>query len=141
MKDWAHIYRIGHSLLIPAALNSSSQKMFILDTGSFSTTITPDAAREVTKVHSGSNFRVQGLSGTVDKVYTADSITFRFANISQKVQDVVAFDTPSISKSLNMEISGLIGYTALAQMTIGIDYRDGLMKFSYDPNRGYRYAP
>jgi predicted aspartyl protease len=141
MNDWARVYRIGHNLLIPASLNSTKQKMFVLDTGSFSTTISPEAAREVTKVHSGSNVRVQGLSGSVDKVYTAENITFQFANVSQKVQDVVAFATPSVNKSLNMEVAGFIGYTALAQMTIGIDYRDGLMKFSYDPNRGYRYQP
>jgi predicted aspartyl protease len=138
MTHWTHIYRIGHQLLIPAALNNTAEKMFILDTGSFSTTISPEAAREVTKIHS-SDINVKGISGKVDKVYTADSITFRFANISQKVQDVVAFATPSISKNLNMEVSGFIGYTALAQMTIGIDYRDGLMKFDYDANRGYKY--
>jgi len=138
MTHWTHIYRIGHQLLIPAALNNTAEKMFILDTGSFSTTISPEAAREVTKIHS-SDINVKGISGKVDKVYTADSITFRFANISQKVQDVVAFATPLISKNLNMEVSGFIGYTALAQMTIGIDYRDGLMKFDYDPNRGYKY--
>jgi predicted aspartyl protease len=138
MTHWTHIYRIGHQLLIPAALNNTAEKMFILDTGSFSTTISPEAAREVTKIHS-SDINVKGISGKVDKVYTADSITFRFANISQKVQDVVAFATPSISKNLNMEVSGFIGYTALAQMTIGIDYRDGLMKFDYAANRGYKY--
>ena len=141
MKDWTRVYRIGHNLLIPASLNNAKQRIFILDTGSFSTTISPEVAREVTKVHADSNVRVQGLSGSVDKVYTADNITFQFANVSQKVQDVVAFATPSISKYLNMEISGFIGFTALAQMTIGIDYRDGLIKFSYDPNRGYRYQP
>jgi predicted aspartyl protease len=138
MTHWTHIYRIGHQLLIPAALNNTAEKMFIVDTGSFSTTISPEAAREVTKIHS-SDINVKGISGKVDKVYTADSITFRFANISQKVLDVVAFATPSISKNLNMEVSGFIGYTALAQMTIGIDYRDGLMMFSYDANRGYRF--
>jgi predicted aspartyl protease/Tfp pilus assembly protein PilF len=138
MKDWVHVYRIGHNLLLPASLNSSKQKMFILDTGAFSTTISPEVAREVTKVHTADNIKVHGISGQVDKVYTADSITFQFANVSQKVQDVVAFATPSISKGLNMEISGFIGYTALSQMTIDIDYRDGLMKFSYDPNRGFR---
>jgi hypothetical protein len=37
-----------------------------------------------------------------------------------------------------MEVSGLIGYTALAHLTINIDYRDGLMKFAYDPNRGFK---
>lgn len=140
MKDWTHIYRIGHSLLIPASLNNSKLKMFLLDTGAFSTTISPDVAREVTKVHANDRMRVHGINGKVDNVYSADSITFHFANISQKVEDVVAFATPSISKGLSMEVSGFIGYTALAQMTIGIDYRDGLMKFSYDPNRGYKFG-
>jgi tetratricopeptide (TPR) repeat protein/predicted aspartyl protease len=138
MKDWINVYRIGHNLLLPAALNSSKPKMFILDTGAFSTTISPEVAHEVTKVHAADNIKVHGISGQVDKVYTADNITFQFANVSQKVQDVVAFATPSISKGLNMEISGFIGYTALSQMTINIDYRDGLMKFLYDPNRGFR---
>jgi predicted aspartyl protease len=140
MKDWTRVYRIGHNLLVPASLNNSKPKMFVLDTGAFSTTVTPEVAREVTKVHANDRMTVRGLNGKVDKVYSADSITFRFANVSQKVEDVVAFATPSISKSLNMEISGLIGYTALAQMTIAIDYRDGLMKFSYDPNRGYKFG-
>ena len=138
MKDWTRIYRIGHNLLIPASLNNTSQKMFILDTGAFTTSISPEAAREVTKVH-GADMVVKGISGKVDKVYTADNITFRFANISQNIPDVVAFATPAVSKNLNMEVSGFIGYTALAQMTISIDYRDGLMKFAYDPNRGYRF--
>jgi predicted aspartyl protease/tetratricopeptide (TPR) repeat protein len=138
MKDWVPVYRIGHSLLLPASLNKTEQKMFILDTGAFSTTISPDVARVVTKVHANDSMKVRGLSGTVDKVYTADAITFQFANISQKVEDVVAFDTSSLSKNLNMEVSGLIGYTALAHLTINIDYRDGLMKFAYDPNRGFK---
>lgn len=140
MKDWIPVYRIAHNLLLPASLNKIEQKMFILDTGSFSTTISPDVAREVTKVHANDSVKVRGLSGNVDKVYTADAITFQFANVAQKVEDVVAFDTSSLSKNLNMEVSGLIGYTALAHLTINIDYRDGLMKFEYDPNRGYKLA-
>ena len=139
MKDWAHVYRSGHMLMVPASLNSSKEKMFVLDTGAFSTTITPEVAREVTKVHADDYLTVKGISGKVDKVYSADNVTVRFANISQKVQDVVAFATPAVSRSLDMEISGFIGITALGQMTISIDYRDGLMKFAYDPNRGFRY--
>src|SRR5271163_1640668 len=140
MKDWTLVYRIGHDLLLPASLNNSAPKLFIVDTGAFSTTVTPEVAREVTKVHSEDNIIVRGVSGKVDKVYTADSITFRFANIAQKVDGVVAFATPTVSRDLNMEVAGFIGITALGQMTISIDYRDGLMKFAYDANRGYRYA-
>jgi predicted aspartyl protease len=140
MKDWTHVYRIGHNLLLPASLNDGPIKLFIVDTGAFSTTVTPEVAREVTKVHSQDNLTVHGVSGKVDKVYTADSITFRFANVVQKVDGVVAFATPTLSKNLNMEVAGFIGITALGQMTISIDYRDGLMKFAYDPRRGFRFS-
>jgi predicted aspartyl protease len=140
MKDWTPVFRAGHNLLLPAFLNDSPPRLFILDTGAFSTTVTPEVAREVTKVHSQDNIVVHGVSGKVDKVYTADAITFRFANIAQKVNDVVAFATPGLSKNLNMEVAGFIGITALGQMTISIDYRDGLVKFAYDANRGYRFA-
>ena len=39
-----------------------------------------------------------------------------------------------------MEVAGFIGITALGQMTISIDYRDGLIKFDYDARRGYRFV-
>jgi predicted aspartyl protease len=140
MKDWTLVYRVGHDLLLPASLNNGPPKLFIVDTGAFTTTVTPEVAREVTKVHSEDNLSVHGVNGKVDKVYTADSITFRFANISQKVDGVVAFATPTLSKNLNMEVAGFIGITALGQLTISIDYRDGLMKFAYDAHRGYRFS-
>jgi predicted aspartyl protease len=138
MKDWTHVYRIGHNLLLPASLNDGTLKLFIIDTGAFSTTVSPEVAREVTKVHSQDNLTVRGINGKVDKVYTADNIAFRFANISQRVEDVVAFSTATVSKNLDTEVGGFIGFTALGQMTISIDYRDGLMKFDYDANRGFR---
>jgi hypothetical protein len=138
MKNWTHVYRIGHDLLLPASLNNGQPKLFIVDTGAFSTTVSPEVAREVTKVHSQDYISVHGVSGKVDKVYTAENITFRFANVSQRVEDVVAFSTSSLSKNLDTEVGGLIGITALGQMTISIDYRDGLMHFAYDANRGFR---
>jgi predicted aspartyl protease len=139
MKNWTPVYRIGHMLLLPASLNSSSIKLFILDTGASTTTISPTVAREVTKVHSGSNVRVSGISGEVDRVYLADKITFKFANLSQEVHDVVAIDFSDLSKNEGMEISGLIGATAIGQTTMTIDYRDNLVHFAYDANRGYKY--
>lgn len=138
MKDWAKIYRIGHQLIIPATLNESKVKLFILDTGAFTTTISPEAAREITKVHSDDQLVVRGLSGKVEKVYQADRVTFRFANIVQPAERVVSFDTSNISKDSGTEISGFIGITTLGQLTVKIDYRDALVKFEYDPNRGYR---
>jgi predicted aspartyl protease len=139
MKDYTPIYRAGHNLILPASLNEDKVKLFIMDTGASTTTISPEAAKLVTKVHRDEEMEVHGISGKVDKVYSADNITFRFAHVVQQEQDVVSIDTSNISKSVGMEISGLIGATTLGKLTIHIDYRDGLVKFDYDPNRGYKF--
>ncbi|HKN20392.1 MAG TPA: hypothetical protein VJX73_03195, partial [Terracidiphilus sp.] len=139
MKDYTQVYRVGHDLLIPTQLNGTKLKLFILDTGSFATTISPQAAREFTKIEGDSPFDVRGLSGNVKRTYSVSDIVFHFADISQKVSDVVSFDTSKFSKDAGIEISGFLGATALRQLTIRIDYRDGLVKFDDDPKRGYRY--
>jgi hypothetical protein len=38
-----------------------------------------------------------------------------------------------------MEIAGFIGATTLGQVTMSIDYRDGLVKMDYDAKRGSKY--
>jgi predicted aspartyl protease/Flp pilus assembly protein TadD len=139
MSDYTKVYRVGNQMIVPAALNASKIKLFILDTGAWTTIISPEAAREVTKVHGGAPLNVEGLNGEVNKLYLADQITFRFAQLSQKVEGVVAFDTSKISKAEGMEISGFLGATTLDQLTIHIDYRDGLVKFDYDAKRNNHF--
>ncbi|MFY9856308.1 MAG: aspartyl protease family protein [Terracidiphilus sp.] len=139
MKSYTPVYSVGHLLMLPAALNSQKIRLFVLDTGAMATTISPEAATEVTKVRSSFGFNVKGINGKVENVYAADEVTFNFAHVSQKVQSVVSIDTSRISKDVGMEISGFLGANTLDQLTIHIDYRDGLVKFDYDPNRGYRY--
>jgi predicted aspartyl protease len=138
MKDWTPVYRQGHQLMIRAMLNRTSEKLFILDTGSFSTTISSEAARELGKLHVDDRMKIHGISGKVDKVYYAEDVTFYFANLSQKAPEAFAYDLSNLSKNTGLEISGFIGFTTLNQLTMRIDYRDGLVKFDYNPNRGYR---
>lgn len=139
MKDYTKIYRVGHLLILPAGLNFEKIRLFVLDTGAWATTISPLAAREVTKVHSDDNLQVKGISGDVKKVFLADKITFRFAQLSQKADGVVAFDTSRLSKNAGLELSGFLGASTLNHLTIHIDYRDGLVKFDYDPKHDYNY--
>lgn len=140
MKSYTKVYRVGHQLMISTALNQASNppKLFILDTGSFSTTISPEAAREVTKLHGNDAIKVQGISGEVKNVYSADEVTFYFANLAQKARNVVSFDLSGLSRNVGLEVSGLIGANTFGLVTMHIDYRDGLVKFDYDPNRSFR---
>ena len=135
MKDYTPVYRVGHALILPVALNQSKLKLFILDTGAWATSISPNSAREVTKVHSNDRDHVRGLAGSVDQVYSADNITFAFAKVSQTIRDVPSFDTSKVSKDEGIEISGFLGARTLELTTIHIDYRDGLVKFDYDPKK------
>jgi hypothetical protein len=55
--------------------------------------------------------------------------------LRQENQDLVAFDMTRISDDVGTEISGTLGFTTLGFLDMKIDYRDGLVDFSYDPKR------
>jgi tetratricopeptide (TPR) repeat protein len=135
LKTYTPIYRFGHQLLIPTRINDLPSKLFLIDTGAFTDTISPDAAREVTKVRSNSDYKIKGLNGLVNNVFTADNLTLTFSHYRQPANDVVAFDTSGISNSTGTEVSGTLGFAMLYQMQLKIDYRDGLVDFVYEPNR------
>jgi hypothetical protein len=137
MKDYTAVYRVGHDLLIPAQLNGQKIKLFILDTGSWATSISPEAASEVSTVSRDRSMEIRGIEGEVNKAYYARDLTFRFAHISQRIEGAPSFDTSRFSRSIGMEVSGFLGANTLGLLTTHIDYRDGLVKFDYDANRGY----
>jgi hypothetical protein len=104
MKDYVRLYRVGHILLMPTSVNKSIERLFILDSGAFATTISPETGRQVTKVHSDDRLQIHGVSGAVKQAYTADDVTLNFGGIQQPGRDVVAFDTSSVKKSIGLEI-------------------------------------
>jgi len=135
MKGYEPVFRFGHELLMQTRVNDLPPKLFMIDTGAFSNTISPDAAREATKVHADPNLKVKGLNGAVKNVFTADELTLTFSHYRQPARDMVAFETSRISESTGTEVGGILGFAMLHVMDIKIDYRDGLVDFGYDPNR------
>jgi predicted aspartyl protease len=139
MSSWTTVYRVGHDMIVPTALNNKRLRLFVIDTGAQSTSISPSAARDVTKVSSDPNATVHGISGKVANVYMGDRVVFRFAHLQQEHDQVLSFDTSGISKSAGTEISGFIGFDLLGLLVVKIDYRDGLMDFQYSADRGYQH--
>jgi len=135
MKAFTRVFRFGHTLLIPVRLNNSPPKLFVVDTGAFDNTITPEAAKEITKLHLNSDITVKGLNGKVEKVYTADHVDIQFSHFRQNRNDLIAFDMSHISNSIGTEVSGSLGFAMLWLLDIKIDYRDGVVNFTYDSNR------
>jgi Aspartyl protease/Tetratricopeptide repeat len=136
MKDYTPFFRSGHMIILPTLLNGKVLRLFLLDSGAFSSSISPEAAREVTKVHGNSPFTIRGLSGNVAKVSSGDQVLFTFGGIQQTNNNLFAFDTTGLSRYAGVEVSGFLGNTVLRELTTRIDYRDGLVKFDYDLRHG-----
>ena len=135
MKNYTEIYRFGHDILVPTRVNDSPAKLFLLDTGSFDNLISRNAAKESTHVSNDGDTQVKGLSGKVNQVYRASSVTLVFSHLKQKHDDMIAFDMTRMSDADGTEVSGVLGFTMLRLLDIKIDYRDGLVDFQYDPRR------
>jgi tetratricopeptide (TPR) repeat protein len=135
MANWTKVFRFGHSILVPTSVNDSKVMMlFGLDTGAFSNILSVRAGRQVCKVSSDGSMRVRGLSGEVNKVYSAKA-TLRFAHLQQPSLDIVTLDLSSLSRRTGTEISGFLGFSMLRVLDLKLDYRDGLVDFEYDPKR------
>jgi tetratricopeptide (TPR) repeat protein len=135
MQNYTRVFRFGHFLLTPTKIGDVPYKLFLLDTGAVTNSISPAAAREVTKVEGDSHMTIKGISGSVDKVYTADRAVLQFGHLRQENQELTAFDTKHISDAAGTEISGFLGFIMLRILDIKIDYRDALVDFQYDAKR------
>jgi Flp pilus assembly protein TadD len=137
MKGYVPFFRVGHEIIIPVALNHKVEHLFMVDTGNFSSSISPEAAREVTKVKGGEPVTIKGLSGTVARVASGDTVVFQFAGIQQQNNSLISYDTSGLTRYAGFEISGFLGSTILNELTMTIDYRDGMIKFDYDIRHGH----
>jgi len=131
MKDYTPIFLFGHNMLIPTRVNDSAAKLFLIDTGSFDDTLSPAAAKEVTKINRDEDTQVKGLNGSVKEVYRASNARLQFSHFYQKRQELITFDLSNISNSAGTEVSGVLGFAMLVLLDMRIDYRDGLVDFKY----------
>jgi predicted aspartyl protease len=131
MQSFTRVFRFGNDLLIPTRVGDAPSKLFLLDTGALTNAISPAAAREVTKVHDDARTIVKGISGSVNNVYIANKAVIQFGHLAQENQDMLAFDTTSLSDNKGTEVSGFLGFATLRLLDIKIDYRDALVDFSY----------
>jgi predicted aspartyl protease len=136
MKDWTRVLRFGHHLMVPVSLGDSRAHWFVLDTGAFTTTLSPATARAITKVSRDRYAQVVGLNGKVKEVFAARNVEITFGGVRQKLADAVVFNIENVSRSTSVEASGLLGFGTLQFLVMQIDYRDGLVHFAYDPKHG-----
>lgn len=135
MANWTKVYRFRSLLLVPTLVDKMGPMLFLLDTGAFSNVLSTRTAQQVTQIQADPNMKIQGMSGSVAKVYTADTATLQFGRYEQPNEGVTTFDLGPITRQVGTEVSGVLGFRMLRIMQLRIDYRDGLVDFLYDPKR------
>jgi hypothetical protein len=75
------------------------------------------------------------VRGNVKNVYRASKATIVFSHFKQEREDLITFDLTHFSDLVGTEVSGVLGFAMLRMLDMKIDYRDGLVDFTYDKNR------
>ncbi len=89
-QDYTQFWQAGHHILLPVRVNDARQVLFLIDTGSATSFIDPDYARQFTDVRSEERVTVKGVSGKVNNVQSSGRLTFEFSHYRQRVPGVLA---------------------------------------------------
>ena len=98
----------------------------MVDSGANANTISSELARVMPEMRVF-NSPVSGASGVANSAFIADDATLRFAKMNRNDR-ISTLDLHSISKDLGMEV-WYIGFSAMENLKLTIDYRDGLVRF------------
>jgi len=127
-EAFSQAFSVGHFLLLPAEVGKKATGLFVIDSGSNANTISPELARSIPEMRAF-NSPMSGASGVVNSAFIADDAILRFAKVNRSDR-ISTLDLHSVSKDLGIEVSGQIGFSAMQDMKLTIDYRDGLVKFA-----------
>jgi tetratricopeptide (TPR) repeat protein len=123
------VYHRRQYLLVPVMLNNKARKLFVLDTGMRLSTMTAETAHALSNIKVNFTNTLQTASGPPAHVYR-DKFDFQFANLVLPHQSqIVEFDPTAVDHNAGFEVDGLLGFDMLHQLTLQLDYRDGLVQF------------
>jgi hypothetical protein len=133
MKSYMQVFRFDQMLLVPTRVGEAHSTLFAIDSGANTSLISVRSAKSTTKVHFDDRSRAEGVDGKVAKVFRADKVRLQFGHMQQDVNDLPAFDLSHLSEDVGTEVSGLLGMNTLFMLEVRIDYRDGIVDFTYAP--------
>lgn len=129
MDAFTQTFSFGHFLLLSTEVGKKASGLFVIDTGANANTISPELARLMPEMRAF-NAPMSGASGVVNSAFIADDAMLRFAKMNRTGERISTLDLHSVSKDLGVEVSGQIGFCAMENMKLTINYRDGLVRFT-----------
>jgi hypothetical protein len=116
-------------LFLKCVLNDKHEGYFLIDTGAAYNAISRKVARQLNSSEAlASSIPVHGSIAVMDAPLLPDRVQLRFGSRELAVEPVVVIDLSMASRYHNLEVAGLIGYPALRDSILIVNYRDGLVR-------------
>jgi predicted aspartyl protease len=116
-------------LSLKCVLNDKREGYFLIDTGAAYNAISRKVARQLNSSEAlASSIPVHGSIAAMDAPLLPDRVQLRFGSRELAVEPVVVIDLSMASRYHNLEVAGLIGYPALRDSVLIVNYRDGLVR-------------
>ena len=128
VADFEPVYHRRQYLLVPVTIDNKVRKLFALDTGMRMSAMNSETAHMVSNIKLNFTNSLETKSGPPLQVYR-DNFDFQFAAMSMEHQgSIVAFEPSMIDHNTGLDVAGVLGFDMLGQLTMHLDYRDGLVK-------------
>jgi hypothetical protein len=115
-------------LFVKATINGLREGYMLLDTGAFYTALSEEAARGLgVSGLFASPLPLQGGAGAVEARLLSSSVHFRLGSRVIKTSQVVIAPLDQLERHHQMEIAGVLGYPALRDSVLTVNYRDGVV--------------
>ncbi len=128
--EFTPVYRVGHLLLAPAAVNEGAAALFAIDSGSGLNVLSTDLARRFGALEP-LDVQLRGISGALSDAYLARNVALQIAGFRQWNRLIVATGFADVSRGLGAELGGVLGRPLLDSFSLTLDYRNGLVRFDY----------
>jgi predicted aspartyl protease len=129
--DFSHARASNNLLFIRGFVNDSTEGYFLLDTGAFYNAISERTARALRLPRMfASSVPLQGGAGAVDGKMYSSEVRFRFGSRVLLTTQVVVVPLDQLERYHRMEVEGVLGFPALSESVLSIDYRNGLVRIA-----------
>ena len=130
LAGYEPVYHRRHYLLVPVTIDNKIRKLFALDTGMRMSAMNSETAHSVSDIRVNFTNPLPTKSGSAARVYR-DHFDLQFGTLSMDRQSgsILEFEPAAIAHLAGFDVAGMLGFDLLGQVTMHIDYRDGLVKF------------
>ncbi len=115
-------------LLAPTVLNGKQSGYVVLDTGAYCSAISREAARTLNGFPIVPEVRLAAGTGAATGRRVSSIVHFAIADQDLTPNEVVALDLSNLSRHYGVEVIGVLGFPALSNYLLTIDYRNARVK-------------